>query len=153
MRVRTMPIALAMLVAVAAPAAGLAAAPIFTTSRVVTAELKRQLGNPPTSPTARALMNRIVATTRARVAGQGDGGSSPTVRWKLAIRSSGGVTRASGSVTVRGLADDSRIGWTTSVTLRRLPAGTYDPVRWRLLRAERREICSRGVTGNRRLCV
>ena len=146
-----MPMAAAVLIAVAMPITLVAAAPTLTKSRVVTSQVKRQLGSPATFPTAKALMNRLVVATRKAVAGAGDGGPAK-VKWTLTVKTTGTTATSSGSVTVRGLADDSVVGWTTNVTLKRLPAGIYDPARWRLLRADRRDICARGLSTTRARC-
>lgn len=140
------------LVTVALPATALSAVSL-TKPRVVTGAVNRQLGTPPTAVSAKALMARFVAATRRSVATAGDGGPA-RVAWSLTVRRSGaGVPSARGTITVRGLADDSLAGWNTIVTMQRRASGAYDPIRWRIQRAERRDACSRGVTFDRAKCL
>ena len=149
---RTKPLALLLAAAVTAPAVSMAATRGVAKPRLVTTQVRRQIGTPSTFSTAKALMGRLVATTRKSVAKAGDGGPAK-VKWTLTVKATGASATASGSVTVSGLADDSLAGWTTTVLLQRLSGGTYDPVRWRLLRAERRDVCTRGVSATRARCV
>lgn len=127
-------------------------ASVLTRPVNITKQLKRQLGAKATAPTSRGLAAAIAALHRRQFARAGDGGPA-TVRWRSTERAGSGTPSATGVVTVTGIADDSIDGRRVTFTLRRTGGGSYDSVRWTILRADRSLICARGVSAGRTRCV
>jgi len=131
----------ALAAALLGPAGATAQGPAVSAPRDVTAETLRLLGRPPRVAAPIGAARALTRKLRASLATAGDGRPA-LVRliWQGRVRPA--------RVLVRGLADDSVIGF--NLSLRIVPDSALG---WRIRKVTRLDVCARGVEPYSHLCL